>query len=215
MAGTEIIWNRKDFYCLKNRHETKESATLSKGLFLYNMVKRDAELFLESQNGTISLPDREPVNKFNPKFDASKEIEILDIKSAFWKIAYNLGIIRDATYNGGIKEVKITLKGNHNILTNLKSVRNSALANLGTDKKYKKIIAGELTEEEFCINGHKGLQDVYKLIRYTCFRHMKKVSELLGDDFCKWETDCIVFAKSDKNKKIVTDYFKSHNLEVE
>ena len=41
---------------------------------------------------------------------------------------------------------------------------------------------------------------------------MKDVSELLGDDFYAWKTDCIYYRESLSNIKAVQDYFDKYNL---
>jgi len=56
------------------------------------------------------------------------------------------------------------------------------------------------------------LKNVFKFIRLTCFSFMKEASELLGDDFFAWKTDCIYYRESLKNIKMVQKYFDQYNL---
>jgi len=41
---------------------------------------------------------------------------------------------------------------------------------------------------------------------------MKEASDLLGDDFFAWKTDCIYYRESLKNIKMVQEYFDQYNL---
>ena len=41
---------------------------------------------------------------------------------------------------------------------------------------------------------------------------MKEASELVGDDFYSWKTDCIYYRDNEKNVKKIQDYFDSKDL---
>jgi hypothetical protein len=56
------------------------------------------------------------------------------------------------------------------------------------------------------------LMDAYKLIRLTCFKMMFDASEILGDDFDCWKTDCIYFRDTEENRKSMSDFFVSNGL---
>jgi hypothetical protein len=122
-----------------------------------------------------------------------------DLNHAYWRIAYNLGIITEITYLKGLRD-------------EFKSVRLAALSTLGADKKYRVIRDGKITFDVKTIEGDQELQQVYKLIRYTCYRYMNQVKKLLGQDFLCYKTDAIYYIDTKYNRKIVNDFFNNKDL---
>ena len=122
-----------------------------------------------------------------------------DLNHAYWRIAYNLGIISELTYVKGLDD-------------KFKSVRLAALSTLGADKKYKIIKAGVITDELKIIKGDDTLQIIYKLIRYTCYKYMAQVKKQLKSDFLCYKTDAIYYIDTKENRKIVRDFFKEKDL---
>ena len=41
---------------------------------------------------------------------------------------------------------------------------------------------------------------------------MKEASDLVGDDFFAWKTDCIYYRDTKENVKLIQDYFDKYNL---
>ena len=68
-----------------------------KKLFLFNIVKRDANQFLEAHDN-IFLPQEYPTAHYNEDYDEDLGKVIgFDINHAYWRIAFNLGIISEKT----------------------------------------------------------------------------------------------------------------------
>ena len=93
-----------------------------------------------------------------------------------------------------------------------KAVRLAALSTLGSNKKYQIIIDGEITDEYYVVYGDEKLQNVYRLIRYTCYKYMNEVKKLLGKDFIAYKTDCIYYVDTKSNRKKVNDFFERKEL---
>lgn len=191
----EIIWGNYS-YVIPMLNKKKQDS-FKKGLFLFGMVRKDAAKYLKKY--TVKLPKRYPQIEYAAEINHRKKITATDLNHAYWRIAYNLGIIREETYLRGLPD-------------EFKSVRLAALSTLGASKKYQIIKNGEFTDEVKEIKGDEELQKVYKLIRYTCYRYMSQVKNTLGDDFIAYKTDCIYYYDTAKNRKIVSDYFKKREL---
>ena len=193
----EIIWGRKSY--IFNLLDKKHQQSFKKGMFLFGMVRKDAKAYLKKKK--VKLPKKYNQIQYNNNInlDLFDKVAGTDLNHAYWRIAYNLGIITEITYLKGLRD-------------DFKSVRLAALSTLGADKKYRVIRDGKITFDVKTIEGDKELQQVYKLIRYTCYRYMNYVKKLLGDDFLCYKTDCIYYTDSKENRKIVKDFFESNNL---
>jgi len=196
----EIVWGNNSYIFSSLDKEKRRS--FNKSLFLFTMVKKDARLYLK-KNKNIKLPKKYPQIEFASKIkeDALGDITGTDLNHAYWRIAYNLGIISLNTYEKGLND-------------DFKSVRLSALSTLGANKTYQKIKAGELINEYLVNKGDDNLKKVYILIRFTCYKYMNKVKKMLGDDFLCYKTDCLYYIDTKENRKMVTDFFKEQNLEM-
>jgi hypothetical protein len=93
-----------------------------------------------------------------------------------------------------------------------KSVRLAALSTLGADKKYRIIRNGLITNDYKIIEGDLSLQQIYKQIRYSCYKYMNEVKRILGKDFLCYKTDAIYYMDTKENRKKVRDFFKQKNL---
>ncbi len=192
----EIVWGNYAyiFPCMDKKKQT----AFKKGMFLFGMVRRDAKIYLN--NYTISLPKKYPQIEYRTDLtEILGKITATDLNHAYWRIAYNLGIISEQTYIKGLPD-------------EYKSVRLAALSTLGATKKYQKIKKGEFTDEYMVIKGDETLQSVYKLIRLTCYKYMSQVKRLLGKDFLCYKTDCIYYMDNKENRKIVKDFFVDKDL---
>ena len=164
-------------------------------LFLFKMVKRDALQFLEAHEGVFA-PDEYPTAHYNEDFEDDKGTIVgFDINHAYWRIAYNLGIISEKTYRRGLG-------------SDCKAVRLAALSTLGRKKAFKKYEKGEALKE-FVITQEQqeNLQLLYTIIRFSCFEMMFEASKILGNDFDAWKTDCIYFRDTEKNRKAMDEFF--------
>jgi hypothetical protein len=193
----EVVWGPYSyiFPCMSKKNQT----AFKKGMFLFGMVKKDAKDYLKKNE--IRLPKRygqiEYNGNLNEEFD--ENVTGTDLNHAYWRIAYNLGIIRDLTYTKGLDD-------------KFKSVRLAALSTLGGKKKYQKVKNGVLIDEYFTVEGDEALRKVYTLIRYTCYRYMTQVRRMLGSDFLCYKTDCIYYIDTKQNRKMVKDFFKEKDL---
>ena len=164
------------------------------------MVRRDAKLFIKKKPN-FKLPKKYGQIEYNKELneDLFGKITATDLNHAYWRIAYNLGIISPSTYEKGLGD-------------DYKELRLAALSTLGAAKKYQKIVKGELTTQIHILKGDEILQNVYRLIRYTCYRYMTQVQKRLGKDFLCYKTDCIYYIDNKENRKKVADFFKEKDL---
>ena len=193
----EIVWG-KNSYVFSILDKKKQEA-FKKGMFLFGMVRKDAKAYLKK--GKVKLPKKYSQIEYNGSFnpDIFGKVTGTDLNHAYWRIAHNLDIISDLTYMKGLDD-------------KFKSVRLAALSTLGADKKYKIIRNGLITNDFKIIEGDKELQQIYKLIRYTCYRYMNQVKRVLGKDFLCYKTDAIYYIDTKENRKKVRDFFNQKNL---
>jgi hypothetical protein len=195
--STELIWDGKSYmFPSKGSHKS-----YTKGMFLFGMVRRDATNFIKSGQ-KVKVPKRYPVNEYNDNFcQFDKKITGTDLNHAYWRIAFNLGIITKQTYQKGLDE-------------EFKVVRLSALSTLGKGKEYFVIKNGKLTNEVVRIGYDEERDNLYRAIRYTCFKYMQNIKKKLGDDFICYRTDCVYYVDSPENRKLVRDYFKGEQMSM-
>lgn len=193
----EIVWG-KNSYVFSVLDKKKQQA-FKKGMFLFGMVRKDAKAYLKKKK--ITLPKKYSQIEYNGSFNPELfgKVTGTDLNHAYWRIAHNLGIISDLTYMKGLDD-------------KFKSVRLAALSTLGADKKYRIIRNGLITNDVKVIEGDKELQQIYKQIRYTCYKYMNQVKRILGKDFLCYKTDAIYYMDTKENRKKVREFFKQKNL---
>jgi len=193
----EIVWGRNSyiFPCM----DKKRQLAFKKGMFLFGMVRKDVKEFLKTN--TIKLPTKYSQIEYTKELneDLFGKITATDLNHAYWRIALNLGIITEKTYNKGLDD-------------KFKAVRLAALSTMGANKKYQKIKNGKIVDEYKVVYGDDQLKDVYKLIRLTCYKYMNQVKKKLGKDFLCYKTDCIYYIDTQYNRKIVREFFKEKDL---
>jgi len=194
----EIVWGNYSY--IFSKLDRKKQTAFRKGMFLFGMVRRDAKIFLQ-RNTKIKLPKKygqiDYIGSLNE--DLLGKVTGTDLNHAYWRIAYNLGIISEQTYIKGLND-------------SFKSVRLASLSTLGKEKKYQKIKKGEIIDDYLIIGGEEELKSIYILIRYTCYKYMNEVKKLLGKDFLCYKTDCIYYIDNKENRKKVKDFFNQKNL---
>jgi hypothetical protein len=194
----EIVWGNYSY--IFSKLDRKKQTAFRKGMFLFGMVRRDSKIFLQ-KNTKIKLPKKygqiDYIGSLNE--DLLGKVTGTDLNHAYWRIAYNLGIISEHTYMKGLKD-------------EFKSVRLASLSTLGKEKKYQKIKNGEIIDDYLIIGGEEELKSIYILIRYTCYKYMNEVKKLLGKDFLCYKTDCIYYIDNKENRKKVKDFFNQKNL---
>ena len=197
---TEIVWGNYSY--VASSLTKRKQKYFNKGLFLFGMVRKDARAFAK-KNPNFKLPKQYAQIEYSKELneDIFGKITATDLNHAYWRIAYNLGIISALTYEKGLND-------------HFKEIRLAALSTMGAPKNYQKIKKGELVDEYFVVEGDEILQKVYKLIRYTCYRYMNQVKKKLGRDFLCYKTDCIYYIDTKENRQIVNQFFKEHDLQM-
>jgi len=190
---TTIIHNNID-YSFPNRNE--EGFAINQ-LWVFRSVKMDARKFLQV-HPDWEAPKKLPTNVTNYDYDDSYgELEGTDIDSAYWVMAYRLGMISDNTFKraGGDE---------------YKRVRLAALAVLGRNTAYQNFEKGKLDKTKPVIiePEHPKMKDMYRSIRYKCYEMMNDMAALLGNEFEAYRTDCIYYRGTKENRKIVHNYLR-------
>tara|TARA_R110001592_G_scaffold238657_1_gene498475 strand:- start:3992 stop:4693 length:702 start_codon:yes stop_codon:yes gene_type:complete len=169
-----------------------------KKIYLFNSVKQQTTKWLKEN--VVFLPEELNSIKYNYDYDTDEGTMCgTDLNHAYWRIAYLYGMINEKTYIGGLD-------------TDCKALRLATLSVLGREKKFDNYEKGEIKESYVYQKENVDLKNVFKFIRLTCFSFMKEASDLLGDDFFAWKTDCIYYRESLSNIKAVQEYFDQYNL---
>ena len=169
-----------------------------KKIYLFNNVKQQVSKWLKEN--VVFLPDEINSIKYNYDYDTDEGTMCgTDLNHAYWRIAYLYGMINEKTYIAGLD-------------TECKALRLATLSVLGREKKFDNYEKGEIKQSYVYQKENVDLKNVFKFIRLTCFSFMKEASDLLGDDFFAWKTDCIYYRENLKNIKMVQDYFDQFNL---
>jgi len=193
--SSEVIWDGKSYSFPK----MGDGRSYSKGIFLFAMVRKDAKSFLK-KGGKVRMPKRYPVNEYNQDFlKLSDKITGTDLNHAYWRIAFNLGIITRSTYSKGLED-------------DLKMVRLAALSTLGKGKDYYTIKDGVITNEVVTIGTDEDMDRLYRAIRFTCYDYMQIIKEKLGKDFVAYKTDCVYYLDTKENRKMVRGFFKENQM---
>jgi hypothetical protein len=169
-----------------------------KKIYLFNNVKQQVTKWVKENS--VYLPEDINSIKYNYDYDTDDGTMCgTDLNHAYWRIAYLYGMINEKTYISGLD-------------TECKALRLATLSVLGREKKFDNYEKGQIKESYVYQKENVDLKNVFKFIRLTCFTFMKEASELLGDDFFAWKTDCIYYRENLKNIKLVQDYFDQYNL---
>ena len=169
-----------------------------KKIYLFNNVKQQVSKWLK--NNFVALPDDIHSIRYNYDYDTEEGSMCgTDLNHAYWRIAYLYGMINEKTYIAGLD-------------TECKALRLATLSVLGREKKFDNYENGVMKKSYVYQKENVDLKNVFKFIRLTCFSFMREASELLGDDFFAWKTDCIYYRESLKNIKMVQEYFDQYNL---
>ncbi len=168
-------------------------------VYIFAMVQRDALRWLE--NNKLKKSDWMPSVHFNPKVKLTvRPIMGTDIDSAYWFMAYRLGVISEQTYEKGLAIPD-------------KNLCLAALAAMGGDKWYNIIKDGVITQDKVVLKGNDELKEVYRHIRHSCYQLMQRLARKLGGDYVCYKTDCIYYFRNDKNRKIVRAFMDKYGLD--
>lgn len=191
--ATDIIWQGRRFVFPNPKKSARDN------MWIFKAVIYDVKLHIGSHN--IKERPNLPVNYWNEKNKKYKgKITATDLDHAYWRVAFLNEYIRPETYLKGLE-----LKD--------KSLRLAALANLSSMKEFYIMKNGKVTGETITIKYDPILHKVYSNIRNQCYEHMMNVSQLLGDDFICYKTDCIYYKDSEENREIVQTYLDSVAME--
>jgi hypothetical protein len=167
--------------------------------WVYKIVINDVKKYLESHKPKRSK--RYPSVLWNrSKSDFVGKITATDVDAAYWRIAYLRQYISENTYLRGLDLED-------------KSMRNSSLSNLNSQKQWFVIEGGQLTEKSFVITKPDDYAEIYDDIRFFCYKLMKDLSLLLGDDFICYKVDCIYYVDNKRNRQIVQGFLNKNKME--
>jgi hypothetical protein len=171
-----------------------------KGIFLFKQVKNNFQKFIDEGNEII-LGTVHPSRKQNFRFNKPGKLVLTDINHAYWRIAFVNGIISKKLYESGLAQEEYKL------------VRNMAMSTCGTEKKYKVVRKGVVTDKTVTIRSeNKQLREIYTFIRYECYRIMNDLTVALGGDWVEYNTDGIKYLDTAKNRKIVERFLKREKM---
>lgn len=204
--------NEIDFYLRKgtecneliyeNQHRVYTSGSKNfpnDKVFLFNLVQQDCKKFL-AKNPFIDLPPKVNVSEYNYDYDHDKGVITgTDLDHAYWRIAYVKGYISKKTYDYGLDD-------------RAKALRLATLSVLGREKAYDKYVKGVFKETVVLKKKDEQLQKVYKDIRFSCYYMMYELSQMLGEDFDSWKTDCIYYRDTPANRALVQGYFEEREM---
>ena len=187
---SEILWgNTKFLFPL---------VEISDGVWVFRPVMMSARKYIKDKE-IIEKPEL-PVNFKNISYiETDKSIAAIDIDHAYWRIAYQMGVITKKTYDKGL-----TIEN--------KGLRLASLANLSSKKEYNIISNGYVTDNKIILKYCPILHRVYNNIRYTCYEYMMEMAALLKDDFICYKTDCIYYTDTVENTKLITEYLDSKGM---
>jgi hypothetical protein len=189
----EIIWQDRKFLF------PSPLKKIQAGMWVFRSVLNDVKNYVIDKK-IIAKPQL-PVNLWNEKNKKFRgKITATDLDHAYWRIAFLQGVIKQKTYENGLK-----IKD--------KSLRLSALANLSSSKEYQIILDGVLTDKTKVFKYNSIYHKVYNNIRYTCFEHMNILATMLEDDFICYKTDCIYYKDTIKNRELVQTYLDSVEID--
>ena len=189
---TEILLDNTHFVFASQTNFPKNK------IYLFNNVKIQVQKWIK--NNEVFLP--EELNSIKYNYDYDTEIGTMagtDLNHAYWRIAYLYGMINEKTYISGLD-------------TECKALRLATLSVLGREKSFVAYENGNKLKSYISQKENVDLKNVFKFIRLTCFTFMKEASELVGDDFFAWKTDCIYYRDSKENVRLVQELFDKYNL---
>jgi hypothetical protein len=202
MFGHEIIWDgiryTFDDKKLILKKDIKRRDSGKRHLFIFALVKKDAERYIK--NNIPRHAKWVASTEYNKRVRKNVPVIGTDIDGAYWRIAWQRGVICENTYRHGMR-------------INDKEICVAALANLGSDKTYQVVKDGKLTGKYVVIKGDPALRAAYTMIRYMCFEFMKQLAKMLGRDFYSYKTDAIYYVKTKKNVAMVTGFLEDHELD--
>jgi hypothetical protein len=184
---------------IHNVYATQNNNFPKNKVFLFNLVNRDVKKYLE-KNGSVILKPKKNTAEWNWNYDNEVgTITGTDLDHAYWRIAYVNNYISKKTYEYGLDD-------------KCKALRLATISVLGREKKYLQYKNGVYVGEVIRQQKNKELHNVFMNVRYSCYFMMFELSQLLGDDFFCWKTDCIYYRDTIQNRKLVHKYLEEREI---
>lgn len=173
----------------------------AKQLFIFKVVSDDAQRWMKMNPDFVPNP-KFPTNAYNFQYDIDNGVLTgTDLTSAYWYIAHKLGLLSNKTF------VKL-------LDPKYKTTKLAALAVLGRQMVYDEYVDGKMSKDKAVLKDKTPeLVNLYRHVRYECYRHMIEMTRLLGNDFMCYKTDCIYYRDNERNRKIVYAYLESEGME--
>lgn len=197
-SGKSIVWDEeKQFGINYRKHLNPEQMSQ---LWIFAVVKQNVQKMIKIRTQK-PLPISYNKSKKNVKiFDKMKDGEKFlasDMNHAYWRIAYNENYIDRKTYSRFLPK-------------EFKPVRNKSLSCL-----ISKTVSKTYNEKNELINieydGSQELNDAYQDIRNKTYKILHDCSELIGNGFLKYATDCIYYKS--EYKELVEKHLKECKMQ--
>jgi hypothetical protein len=136
-----------------------------------------------------------------------------DLKSEFKKLSNSSKELLQNFKNYGGNNIQFTFEmPGEGLDDSAKALRLASISVLGREKKYLEYKDGELVGEVVRQEKNEALHNIFMDVRHSCFYMMWEISELLGEDFFCWKTDCIYYRDTPENRKIVHNYLEEREM---
>ena len=197
-AETEYILVGENLYVYSSNNK------MQKGLYLFRMVKKDFDKWIESNYNENHQFEDKYKSSYVAKLKVNEdELTKIDINHAYWRIAFLNGYISENTYKHGLK-----LKDQDEFM---KQVYCMALSTQGISRKLTGYTGSSKNGKTKLVEKKELHKDIYSDIRHKTFKIMDELAFIIKDDFVSYNVDCITF-KNNKNIEVVENYLKSKNL---
>jgi hypothetical protein len=171
------------------------------GGFLYKMVKRDIDKLDFQSNKYYQKAWREEIYSLKlVNIDLIRQLkknEIIvgiDLNSAYWQTAFNLGFITKKTFNRGLE---------------YKEVRNKSIAALNSMEYIELYVNGEKIKQSINRNDYKKYAPVYRAIKSHLDDLMWELCQtFLSGNFYMYIIDCVFIENNTKTIKKVQNFLK-------
>lgn len=162
--------------------------------YLTDMIAKDMIIYFKNNKIKRLHTHQTVINNPNVKSIANKKIVGMDIESAFWNKAFELGIISDLTYLNGLMVPELY----------------SNLGIFGISYLVPDTFSTYLEGTFIKINAN--CKEIIQLLIYECLKDMRRLSKLLKNDYVRYTPDSIYFVASKKNMEIVKEFMKKNDL---
>jgi hypothetical protein len=153
---------------------------------------------LEIEKVIPEYPSQGKNFKLFRELEPGTELAYIDIKHAYWRVAFILGYISKSTYKKYANDPEYKLG------------RNVALSTLVSKKRREVYIEGKYRDTIHC--NKNILETVYSNIRYKTYNIIGELAELLGDGCFLYRVDGLLSLYDMTTIMYCRDYFKKENV---